>query len=158
MGPGPPPPWPLACQCHPKPPPAFWTPSPWQPHKLKVRVSLTCMVAARPPWHPRSPEPEGGASRSSCGVVKDGRSQSAVLAFSGSLRIAKFFSNLQLLDVGENHQRGSPLASTSFQPQSPPPQLSIFFPSGAPSHPGLLTYSCVYLLFHWLRLSCRGGI
>lgn len=149
MGPSPPPPWPLAYQCHPDPPPAAAD----SPINSK---SLLCIVAARSPrCHPRSPEPEGGASPDSCGVVKDGRSQPAVLAFSGSLRIAKFFSNLQLLDVGENHQRGSPLASKPFQP---PLQLSIFFPSGAPSHPGLLTYSCVYLLFHRLRLSCRGGI
>ena len=63
--------------------------------------------------------------------------------------ISKFFSNLQLLDVGANHRRGTPHA------YPPPSQPSMFNPSGAPSHPSLFTYSCVYLLFYRLRLSWR---
>lgn len=93
---------------------------------------------------------------------REGGAQSAPLAFTDSLRIAKFFSNLQLLDVGANHQRGSPRAYPPSPPLSttPPtttqPQTPILSPSRVPSHSGLFTYSCVYLLFHRLRL-CRIG-
>lgn len=87
----------------------------------------------------------------------EGGSQSTLLAFTGSARIPKFFSNLQLLDVEANHQRGSPRAFLPYPPHPPPPihapALPIFSPSRVPSHSSLFTYSCVYLLFHRLCLS-----
>lgn len=42
------------------------------------------------------------------------------LAFTSSPRIPKFFSNLQLLDVEANHQRGSPCADSPRRPLPPP--------------------------------------
>lgn len=125
-------------------------------------------VASRSRRGARSVETEGGlsvlervgAGRAESGGVRGG-SQSALLAFIGSPCITKFFSNLQLLDVGANHQRGSPRAYLPYQPslpphlhtsQTPPPTHP---PSRVPSHSRLFTYSCVYLLFHRLCLSQR---
>ena len=120
-------------------------------------------VAAQSHRGARSPETEGGrsvrqwvgAGGAETGGVGWWGSLSVLLAFTGSPRIAKFFSNLQLLDVGANHQRGSPRAYPPYHPSLPPHPCTIFSPSGAPSHSGLFTYSCVYLLFHRLRLSRR---
>lgn len=157
------------------------------PQSLATRRTWSrCLVsmpaAARPAHGARSAETEGGqcvpervsadgALRQGGGGVWDmgrkrerarkGGAQSAPLAFSGSPRIAKFFSNLQLLDVGANHQRGSPRADPpppplSTNPTTTQPQTPISSPSRVPSHSGLFTYSCVYLLFHRLRL-CRIG-
>lgn len=140
-------------------------------------------ATARPAHGARSAETEGGqcvpervsaegASRRGGGSEtwagrrrergREGGAQSAPLAFTSSPRIAKFFSNLQLLDVGANHQRGSPRADPPSPPLSTTPptttqaQTPILSPSRVPSHSGLFTYSCVYLLFHRLRL-CRIG-
>lgn len=78
-------------------------------------ISLAC-------WWPLHPAVEQGHRRPKVvrvhrgevvegGLQGKGRgSQSVLLAFTDSPRIAKFFSNLQLLDVGANHQRGSPRA------------------------------------------------
>lgn len=66
--------------------------------------------------------------------------------------ISKFFSNLQLLDVGTNHQRGSPHA---YPPCKPPSQTLHVQPLRSTVSSSLFIYSCVYLLFHCLRLSRR---
>lgn len=78
-----------------------------------------------------------------------GGCQSALLAFTGSPRIAKFFSNLQLLDVGANHQRGSPCAYPPNHPLShhhhqhpskPPINILPFFiPIHTPHHPPIFS-------------------
>lgn len=71
-----------------------------------------------------------GGVRDVCG--ERGGGQSAALAFTGSPRIAKFFSNLQLLDVGANHQRGSPPCLSALPPYAPPPYPHTDSPTSPP--------------------------
>lgn len=152
----------------------------WQPCEAQSRRLVSMLVAARSRLRARSPETEGGRRApervgeggahgggiSLCVCMclgGGGASQFLLLAFTSIPHIAKFFSNLQLLDVGANHQRGLPRAYLPYHPslplnhpsQHPPPPPPTFSPSGGPSHPGLFIYSCVYLLFHRLRLSRR---
>lgn len=138
----------------------------WQPCKPSQRL-VSMPVAARSWRGARSAETECGrrvlewvgAGGAESRGDRGGGSQSTLLAFTGSAHIPKFFSNLQLLDVEANHQRGSPRAYLPYPPPPTPihaPPLPIFSPSGVPSHSSLFTYSCVYLLFHRLCLSWRG--
>lgn len=64
---------------------------------LRLKVVWAC-------WHELFEE--------GCGI---GQARPILLAFTGSLCIAKFFSNLQLLDVWANHQRGLRHANPPFQ-------------------------------------------
>lgn len=61
-----------------------------------------------------------GGEREPGSQLGGGGAGGALLAFSGSPRISKFFSNLQLLDVEANHQRGSPCADSPRRPSPPP--------------------------------------
>lgn len=79
-----------------------------------------------------------------------GGSQSTLLAFTGSTRIPKFFSNLQLLDVEANHQRGSPRAYLPYPPlphpnsrTSPPHFLPL---RSAVSFKPLHLFMCLFII------------
>lgn len=100
----------------------------WQTCKPKASVSLACqwpLDHAAEQGHPRLKVVRVCWSE----LVQEGEelwgSQSALLAFTSSPRIPKFFSNLQLLDVGANHQRGLPRAD-------PPPYHRSFSPPPYP--------------------------
>lgn len=67
----------------------------------------------------------------------------SLLAFSGSPRIPKFFSNLQLLDVEANHQRGSPCADSPRRPS--PPRISSPLWSAVSFRP-LHLFMCLFII------------
>lgn len=70
----------------------------------------------------------------------------ALLAFTGSPLFAKFFSNLQLLDVVANHQRSSqPICLTS-PPSSPTPILRLLPLQSAVSSRPLHLFMCLFII------------
>lgn len=146
---------------------ALWAPcGVWQPCKPSQRL-VSMPVAARSWRGARSAETECGRrvlEWVGAGGVESrgdrGGSQSTLLAFTGSPRIPKFFSNLQLLDVGANHQRGSPRAYLPYPPkftlQPPPP---YFLPlQSAVSFKPLHLFMCLFIISSAVSELKRGGI
>lgn len=126
--------------------------------RLKVVSACWSELAQAGQW-------DGGV-RDVCG--ERGGGQSAALAFTGSPRIAKFFSNLQLLDVGANHQRGSPPCLSALPPcaplppyphtDSPPPLHSHLIPlRSAVSFRPLHLFMCLFIISSAVPEPQRGG-
>lgn len=157
--------------------------------RTRSRRLVSMPAATRPAHGARSAETEGGqcvpervsadgASRQRGGGVgggfqtwagsgreggRKGGAQSEPLAFTGSPRIAKFFSNLQLLDVGANHQRGSPRAypppphhhhrsPTTTTATHPPPNPKL--PSYPPPESRLIQASSLIHVFIYYFIGC----
>lgn len=127
----------------------FWCPvASGNPAKPVAAVSLACTVAAPSRHRARSPETEGGRS-----VLErvGGVGGIALLAFTGSPLFAKFFSNLQLLDVVANHQRSSQCAYLPYQP----PQLTHSYPpSSSPPECCLIPASSLIHVFIYYFIGC----
>lgn len=166
---------------------------------MSFRWPRLALLAPRSVWQPRAPRAgisldggrlhlaaeQGHRRRKVVGVQArelvhegwrvGGCCQSALLAFTGSLHIAKFFSNLQLLDVGANHQRGSPCAYSPYHPflplstahqapqypaiPPPPHPTPIFSPlwSAVSSRPFHL-FMCLFIISSAASELGRGGI
>lgn len=102
------------------------SPSRSRPRECVTRTPPACpprrRLVSMPPWSKVSGQ--GGWSWRA-GVSRRGVGESGggvgvgLLAFTSSPRIPKFFSNLQLLDVEANHQRGSPCADSPRRPLLP---------------------------------------